>query len=243
MSHSHLSGPVGTNAALAAGFARDKGISHFRRRPQNIAGRSPAPARPAVPREQRHRRHSALQDAGQQPAPAGMRGSDHRAPAIAEQHRQAIGRHHHADRSRLARKCRVGLRRFSASRSASTATMPCTCLSQSGSPGNAARSSLAVRRNGGRIVADMIAEIEARPRRPADAAVARRLQGPDIGRRAQSGTIAPHPPRSASSKAAHVRRQRRLPLLQPPRQRMDQARRVACRAWRETPGDADRALP
>ena len=57
-----------------------------------------------------HGGYRPLQDAGLQPAPTGMRGGNHGAGSITEQHRQAVCSHHRANDTRSACKRSIGHR-------------------------------------------------------------------------------------------------------------------------------------
>ena len=132
-------------------------------------------------RRNRHRSQGRFQHAGLQATPAGMRGSDHRAGPVAEQDRQAIGRHHGTDRpgpmgkGRIRRRqiCRLGgVDRVDAMHLLQPAGLGRQMPAQFGPIGGDTSG----------IVADVITQIEAVPRRRAEPAAPRCLHRPDIGR-------------------------------------------------------------
>ncbi len=79
----------------------DKGLVHlgtdFERGSPN---RGPKP-RHQMPRRHRHGSDGCFQNTSSQPTPAGMRGGDDATGTVAEENRQAIGRHHGTDATRL----------------------------------------------------------------------------------------------------------------------------------------------
>ena len=128
-----------------------------------------------------HGGHRGFQHAGAEATPAGMGRGDTRAGAVAEQHRQAVGRHDGADHARGAGDARVGLRRV-----AHVGGVQHARAMHLGQPGRFGRQAGtqegAVLRDMFRRIADMVAEVHAVEGGGADAARARGDQGAHAGR-------------------------------------------------------------
>ena len=171
LSKSHCQRPraLRTNARRSRAIVREECRAHLLADLEVLRADGRARARPAMPRAARLHRADRRLEHARAPARASRRGP--RPPPHRRRWRTAPAgsrRPGSRARARMRARRRHRPRPASLSASASATRVPCTCASHSGSRGreSAARNASAILRHRGRIIAHVLAQVEARRRAP-----------------------------------------------------------------------------